>query len=174
MSSAVQFGIEVNFLTGRFVATFHNDRRQSEWPPHPARLFSALVAAWADADEPDPSERGALEWLEAQSPPAIAASGAVPRKVVGHFVPVNDVSVVARAWHERTARTVSDLVEQFAVETASLRRRSHQEGGPDQAPTVEGLERSVPKSAGSVLRIHPQRLRCCPSKEASRNDFFLP
>ena len=119
MSSAAQFGIEVNFLTGRFVATFHNDRRQSEWPPHPARLFSALVAAWADADEPDRSERGALEWLEAQSPPAIAASGAVPRKVVGHFVPVNDVTVVAKAWHERTARTVSDLVERFAVETAS-------------------------------------------------------
>ena len=119
MSSAAQFGIEVNFLTGRFTATFHNNRQQSEWPPHPARLFSALVAAWADADEPDPSERGALEWLEAQSPPAIAASGAVPRKVVGHFVPVNDVSVVSRAWQERTARTVSDLVEQFAVETAS-------------------------------------------------------
>ena len=119
MSSAAQFGIEVNFLTGRFVATFHNDRQQSEWPPHPARLFSALVAAWADADELDPSERGALEWLEAQSAPAIAASGAVPRKVVGHFVPVNDVSVVSRAWQERTARTVSNLVEQFAVETAS-------------------------------------------------------
>ena len=80
MSSAAQFGIEINFLTERFTATFHNDRRQSEWPPHPARLFSALVAAWADADEPDRSERGALEWLEAQSPPAIAASGAVPRK----------------------------------------------------------------------------------------------
>ena len=55
MSSSEGFGIEVNFLTGRFVATCHNDRRQPEWPPHPARLFSALVAAWADADEPDPS-----------------------------------------------------------------------------------------------------------------------
>ena len=119
MSSAAQFGIEVNFLTGRFVATFHNDRRQSEWPPHPARLFSALVAAWADADAPDGSERAALEWLEAQEAPAIAASSAVSRKVVGHFVPVNDVAVVARAWHERTARSLSDLVEQLAGEIAS-------------------------------------------------------
>ena len=57
MSTTEKFGIEVNFLTGRYVATFHNDRRQPEWPPHPARLFSALVAAWADADEPDRSER---------------------------------------------------------------------------------------------------------------------
>ena len=85
MSTTEKFGIEVNFLTGRYVATFHNDRRQPEWPPHPARLFSALVATWADADEPDRSEREALEWLEAQGHPAIAASCAVPRKVVSHF-----------------------------------------------------------------------------------------
>lgn len=113
MSSAATLGIEVNFLTGRFVATYYNDRRQYEWPPHPARLYSAMVAAWADADEPDQSERAALEWLEAQPPPAIAAAAATPRKIVAHFVPVNDVSVVGRAWHERTAIGVSDLVEQL-------------------------------------------------------------
>ncbi len=90
------FGIEVNFLTGRFVATCHNDRRQPEWPPHPARLFSALVAAWADADEPDSAERAALKWLESQAPPGIAASEAVPRSVVSHFVPVNDATIIAR------------------------------------------------------------------------------
>ena len=101
MSSGENIGIEVNFLTGRFVATCHNDRRQAEWPPHPARLFSALVAAWADADEVDASERAALEWLESQAPPDIAASEAVPRKAVSHFVPVNDISVVSRSWYER-------------------------------------------------------------------------
>ena len=119
MPSAGRFGIEINFLTGRYVATFHNDRRRCEWPPHPARLFSALVAAWADADEPDQSERRALEWLEAQHAPAIAASDAVARKVVAHFVPVNDVSVISRAWHERTALGVSDLAEQLDAELAS-------------------------------------------------------
>ena len=82
MSSGENIGIEVNFLTGRFVATCHNDRRQPEWPPHPARLFSTLVAAWADAEEPDAAERAALEWLESQAPPDIAASEAVPRKAV--------------------------------------------------------------------------------------------
>ena len=96
MSSGEHIGIEVNFLTGRFVATCHNDRRQPEWPPHPARLFSALVAAWADTEAPDVAERAALEWLESQAPPGIAASEAVPRKVVSHFVPVNDAFVISR------------------------------------------------------------------------------
>lgn len=109
MPIAGGFCIEVNFLTGRYVATSHNDRRRSEWPPHPARLFSALVAAWADVDEPDPSEREALEWLEAQGPPAISASDAVARTVVSHFVPVNDTTVVDRARYDKKAAIVRDL-----------------------------------------------------------------
>lgn len=119
MSSGESFGIEVNFLTGRFVATSHNDRRQPEWPPHPARLYSALVAAWADADEPNPSERAALEWLESQVPPGIAASGAVPRKVVSHFVPVNDASVISRSWYGRRVAQVSELAAQLHAELAA-------------------------------------------------------
>ena len=119
MSSGENIGIEVNFLTGRFVATCHNDRRQPEWPPHPARLFSALVAAWADADEVDASERAALEWLESQAPPDIAASEAVPRKAVSHFVPVNDISVVSRSWYERRANNVSGLAAQLHAELAA-------------------------------------------------------
>ncbi len=113
MSTTEQFGIEVNFLTGRYVATFHNDRRQAEWPPHPARLFSALVATWTDADEPDRSEREALEWLEAQGPPAIAASREAPRRVVSHFVPVNDTAVVSRTLQERKAKKIGALTDQL-------------------------------------------------------------
>ena len=109
---AANFAIEVNLLTGRFVAAQHNDRRQAEWPPDPARLFSALVATWADADDPDPAERGALLWLETQAPPAIAASDASARKVGSHFVPVNDVAVIASKWHERTARAVDQLLRE--------------------------------------------------------------
>ena len=109
MPGTENFGIEVNFLTGRFVASCHNNRRQAEWPPHPARLFSALVAAWADSDEPDESERKALVWLESQSPPSISASEAAPRKVVSHFVPVNDASAVSRSWYERRATDIDRL-----------------------------------------------------------------
>ncbi|WP_419918086.1 type I-U CRISPR-associated protein Csb2 [Candidatus Poriferisocius sp.] len=100
--------VEVNFLTGRFVATAYNDRKASEWPPEPARLFSALVAEWAEAGEED-GEREALEWLEAQPPPAIVASEAVPRRVVSYYVPVNDSRVIGGAWYERRSRNLSDL-----------------------------------------------------------------
>ena len=118
MSSNGKFGIEVNFLTGRYVATHHNDRQQSEWPPHPARLFSAFVAVWAE-DGSDPTERAALEWLEAQGPPAITASEAVPRTVVSYFVPVNDAAIVSRSWHEGRAKTIYELEDQLFEEIVS-------------------------------------------------------
>ena len=119
MSTIERFGIEVNFLTGRYVATCHNERRQYEWPPHPARLFSALAATWAE-DAQHPAEREALEWLESLGPPAISASGATPRRVVSHFVPVNDTSVVGRSWHERRAESVYELSDRLHAElTAS-------------------------------------------------------
>lgn len=107
--------IEVNFLTGRFVATAHNDREASEWPPHPARLFSALVASWADAGE-GYAEREVLEWLEAQQPPSLVASAADPRRVVSYFVPVNDSRVISGSWYERRSRNLDDLEDQFDEE----------------------------------------------------------
>ena len=119
MTSDMGFGIEVNFLTGRFVATSHNDRRQPEWPPHPARLFSALVATWADADEPDVNERVALEWLESQAAPAISASQAVPRKRLPYFVPVNDASIISPSWYKRRAESISRLALQLDDELAT-------------------------------------------------------
>ena len=98
--------IEVSFLTGRYSATSHHDREQAEWPPHGARLFSAMVAAWADTEPPDSAERAALEWLEAQPPPRISAPGAVRRRVVSHFVPVNDASVDPLGPYERRVKEI--------------------------------------------------------------------
>ncbi len=105
--------IEVNFLTGRYVATAHHDREAHEWPPHGARLFSALVATWADAEVPDETERSALEWLETQQPPRISAPEVVRRRVVSHFVPVNDANVIAQAQYQRRARVRAELIEQL-------------------------------------------------------------
>lgn len=137
MSTVEHFGIEVNFLTGRYVATSHNERRRWEWPPHPARLFSGLVAAWAEGEQ-DPAEREALEWLESQDPPAISASGATPRTAVSHFVPVNDTSIVSRSWHERRATDVSELAERLHAElTAS---------GGEVTRKVTQIERKLAKA----------------------------
>ncbi|HWU87141.1 MAG TPA: type I-U CRISPR-associated protein Csb2, partial [Kofleriaceae bacterium] len=99
--------LTIELLSGRYVATAYNDRDRVEWPPHPARVFSALVSTWADEDPRGPdgeAELAALEWLEQQSPPEILASPiaqAGARSVVTVFVPVNDVGVIAAPDREK-------------------------------------------------------------------------
>lgn len=83
--------LEVELLTGGYRAALL-DGLQAEWPPHPERMFSALVQAWGDGGN-DPAEQKALEWLECQAPPAIEACS--PDQVTFRdaptvFVPPND------------------------------------------------------------------------------------
>lgn len=85
--------IEVEFLLGRYVATDFRDREGAEWPPHPARLFSALVAAAHESGVGE-SGRAALLWLESLAPPLLAADGSPGRQTpVTVYVPVNDPKV---------------------------------------------------------------------------------
>src|SRR4051812_4778928 len=81
--------LEVKFLLGRYAATDFRDRDRAEWPPHPARLFSALVAATYDGGLGE-SARAALLWLENQPPPWICAPDAAEQAAVTAFVPIND------------------------------------------------------------------------------------
>ncbi len=114
--------IEVNFLTGRYCAASHHDRRQPEWPPHGARLFSAMVAAWADCEPTDDAEREALEWLESRPPPQISAPNVIPRSVVSHFVPVNDVGVISTSPYHTRFSSIRDLLTQWDEEKTSAGR----------------------------------------------------
>jgi CRISPR-associated protein Csb2 len=79
---------EVEYLLGRVFAGDFSDRAASEWPPHPARLFSALVAAHFETGATN-AGRTALEWLEQQGPPQIRAGEAGKPTYVTTFVPVN-------------------------------------------------------------------------------------
>lgn len=79
---------EVEYLLGRVYAGDFRDRAEPEWPPHPARLFSALAAAYFEGGKND-RERVALEWLERQGPPAIRAGSAGNPARVTAFVPTN-------------------------------------------------------------------------------------
>jgi CRISPR-associated protein Csb2 len=64
--------------------------REPEWPPHPDRVFMALIAAWGEAGE-DASQRNALEWLEKIDAPALAVPlKASKRAPFTSYVPVND------------------------------------------------------------------------------------
>ncbi|HKY36234.1 MAG TPA: type I-U CRISPR-associated protein Csb2 [Polyangiaceae bacterium] len=86
--------LDVELLVGRYVATSFNDRDAPEWPPHPARLFSALVATAYEHEELTSSARSALKWLEEQGAPEIEASEAESRIVVATYVPGNYSGVV--------------------------------------------------------------------------------
>ena len=81
--------LEVEFLTGVCRAAREPGDDEPDWPPQPDRVFSALVSAWAARGE-QPDERAALEWLEAQAPPVIHASGYTARTTPDVFVPPND------------------------------------------------------------------------------------
>lgn len=84
--------LRVSYLMGRVYSAVFDDgdsKLRPEWPPHPSRLFSALVSAWGDGGA-EPELVPALEWLERQPPPAIYAAECSVRKRVEAFVPVND------------------------------------------------------------------------------------
>ena len=55
-------------------------------------MYSALVASWAARGESS-IERRALEWLEAQPPPAVHAGGHTARTTPDVFVPPNDFQI---------------------------------------------------------------------------------
>ncbi len=89
--------IGIRYLNGWSMAAAADgsDKASAEWPPHPDRLFMALAAAYFETDR-DPGERDALLWLERQPPPELRASlgsEVSPRRIVTHYVPVNDVAV---------------------------------------------------------------------------------
>lgn len=111
--------IEVELLGKRYAATAHNDRGRAEWPPHPARFFSSLVAALHEHDPVDADEREALLWLERQPPPSIDVDLDVTedigrRRVLDVYVPVNDVTLVGDA--ESPLREAREKVFKLAAQ----------------------------------------------------------
>lgn len=96
--------IGLRFLAGRIVATHPADRERAEWPPHPDRVFMALVAAWGTSDRL-PKEADALRWLESLGAPELVASHEADdetsevtrREVVTSYVPVNDTELSSRS-----------------------------------------------------------------------------
>ena len=85
------FALGVELLMGRAVITSWDNREVPEWPPHPDRVFMALVAAWGESGQ-DPYQRAALEWLERLEPPALCVPEASVRAPFTSYVPVNDNS----------------------------------------------------------------------------------
>lgn len=85
--------ITCEFLTSRYVAKATH--LEPEWPPHPARLFYALVSALyvfrcEGAEGVDREERAMLEWLVKLDHPHVLAAHRDrlgTRRVVTHSCP---------------------------------------------------------------------------------------
>ena len=104
------FTIEVEFLRAVFEAGEGQRPAVPEWPPSPARVFCALVAA-ADGDA---TYDDALRWLEAQEPPAIECCEQIVRGLSreGH-VPLNKTS--AQSYGRFPARNAGAKQQWFHV-----------------------------------------------------------
>jgi CRISPR-associated protein Csb2 len=113
------FALGIDFMTSVAVMTGAASRERPEWPPHPARVFMAFVAAHYDSG-PLPEdgaevfaawtqERTALEWLERQGAPEMRWPEATPRNVVKVYVPVNDPVVPQKVGQLRTSEMRSLL-----------------------------------------------------------------
>ncbi len=98
------------YLTGYVVATDPSSRERAEWPPHPARVFMAMAAAWfetpPDQEASDEVKQAheqqgqALRWLETLDDPQLIlppADGEAERSLATVYVPVNDKAGPASA-----------------------------------------------------------------------------
>jgi CRISPR-associated protein Csb2 len=95
--------ISVTFLTGRY----HGE----EWPPSPARLYQALVAAVMTCGyrEFEPVIEPALRWLEEQPSPRIRSCPSEQLSAYRIAVPNNDMDVVAWEWQQGRHKDVAVL-----------------------------------------------------------------
>jgi len=155
--------IEVEFLTGRYAATAHNDRRRAEWPPHPARFFSALVAALYDYEEVRPAERDALLWLELQEAPSLRVdphSKVGRRQVQDVYVPVNDITLGG----DKAIREAEDKVAKAKTPAARHKVEAALERARREAVAVdvEPSDKAVKTAAALLPERRTRQVRTFP------------
>ncbi len=152
------------YLTGYVVATDPSSRERCEWPPHPARVFLAMAAAWFETSPDDDAtesmrrehqaEGEALRWLESQAEPELRMPPMEregERSLVTVYVPVNDRAGPAAA----TLQSVPALTR---IKQARTFPRYFTGNQPVALhwPKVEGLEThcdALSRICGKVNRI---------------------
>ncbi|MGI9093060.1 MAG: type I-G CRISPR-associated protein Csb2 [Mycobacteriales bacterium] len=154
--------VEIRFLTDRYIATHFNDRSRPEWPPHPARLFSAMVAAWAGDEDPPGASREALTWFAALGAPQITCSAAEPRADVTHYVPVNDAVVVRdlsgtyRKLHESKQALAAGLAAAGGdLDDRDVRRARQAVDAAERKAVIDTGKAAVPGGTAEGLRVLP-------------------
>jgi CRISPR-associated protein Csb2 len=138
-------GVQVELLTGRYVSSDHTDRSKAEWPPHPARLYAALVATWAETGG-TADEAAALDALALLPSPKVYAPEIQGERLASTFyVPVNDTAAL---------RNYSSNWAQFNA--AWLEREEARAGllAPNPDPKArKQLEKTVTRSDRSIAKL---------------------
>ena len=146
--------LEIQFLTGRYAATAFNDRGSAEWPPHPARVMSALVESLHAADDAvDPVEARALDLLAGQPAPQVRCSPGEDRRVMTVFVPVNDQSVTASARVDKNAAKVRAAEDALAEAPADLPAKGRRRLESALQKAQKGLQSALAAAAGPETKL---------------------
>jgi CRISPR-associated protein Csb2 len=149
--------VEITLLLGRYAAAAHNDRRRVEWPPHPGRFYSALVATWAEDPHPEPGEAAALDALATLPPPSLSVDwegqpGARQgRSDATVFVPVNDAAVASAP--AALARSWEKLSEAFH----RMRNAEEEIESGFLSPKQEATARKEVEKAGRIIEAERTR-----------------
>lgn len=134
--------LALHYLNGWAMAAADGAKKETaEWPPHPDRVFMALAAAYFETEDGDKTaERAALEWLECLPAPGLAASEREERRVVTHFVPVNDPGMAGK-------KKVAALAQAANPNLGALK-----DGGLGQLPEFRSRQ---PRSFPVAIPHHP-------------------
>lgn len=132
--------IDIELLTGRYDAAGAGDRDMAEWPPHPARVFCALVASCRGDDD-----REALRWLETLPAPVVQASGEVLGESRRGYVVTNKTDPSSGSQFH-PGRSNQLRLRQSAVPASATVRMVWDGAEPDPAAlaTLDDLARRVP------------------------------
>lgn len=149
------FGIRAELLCGRYTASAFDDREATEWPPHWARVFYALVDAWG-SDGSRAGGRSALARLESLGDPEIFASPAVGvRRPVTHYVPDNDVDVTSPSAYQKRYERLTEALEAGAA--GAIRKERNVDSMVAAAGTtpVASAVAMLPVRRGRQARFYP-------------------
>ncbi|MBE7449780.1 MAG: hypothetical protein HS111_13030 [Kofleriaceae bacterium] len=153
--------LRIQLLTGRYVATARQRPPAAEWPPHPARVFSALVATHGATERPIP--RRARRWRGSRPRrrrhDRRHRHRAARRDVVDVFAPVNDAAVLAR----RFLAPRLDAVDAAEAVLAGLAAGDRQ---VKRATTAVDKARAA-LAAAIARAVAPSTARCPPTARAS-------
>ncbi len=169
--------IEIELLTGRYAATAHNDRGRGEWPPHPARFFSALVAALHDNDDVEQAERAALLWLEQQSSPSLwvdSNSKVGRRQVQDVYVPVNDVTLGENieSFESSQQRAIDEATVKIAKAEAKL--NAERSKSPQDIVKVAKAEESLTKARAELTKKNDAFANGPPASDLAKAVALIP